>query len=239
METATGTATATEEAVMGLRTAVATATGTVRATASATEAPPVVRAALETVSGTAAATGLYLLCTMGLLPTVLTLLTRIITAMTILFLIVVMDFIIRIRLLAAVTVSMTTASIIVIRTAAKTIVMEAAMVAGSIMTAAFNLHAAAQAAALHYQLLVAAPAAQLLLSALPQAPAPGPVHLRRMLLCPIHGLQDHISTREEATLVPIFRSTLSTISMSFLTILKKHQRLHNPKTVDPTSTFQP
>ena len=83
------------------------------------------------------------------------------------------------------------------------------MVADSIMlTAALNFHPAAPAAALQHQLLAAVPAVQLILSALPQALAPGPVHLH-MLLCRIHGLQGPIFTQEEATLVLIFSSTLS------------------------------
>ena len=79
--------------------------------------------------------------------------------------------------------------------------------AGSIMTAALNFHAAALAAALQQQQLAAVPAAQLLLSALLQALAPGPVHLHQ-LLCLIHGLLGRIFTQEEAILVLIFSSTL-------------------------------
>ena len=93
------------------------------------------------------------------------------------------------------------------------------MVADSIMlTAAINFHPAAPAIALQQQLLAAILAVQLILSALPQALALGPVHLH-MLLCRIHGLQGPIFTQEEATLVLIFSSTLSFIS-ALLTISK-------------------
>ena len=107
METATGTVTATEELVMELRTAVATATGTVGEIVSATGEPLVVAAALATVSGTAAATVFYLLCIMGLLT--VTLLTRIIMAMTTLFPTTVMDYMTLTRFQAAVTVITTAA----------------------------------------------------------------------------------------------------------------------------------
>ena len=202
METATGTVTATEELVMELPTAVATATGTVRATASATGEPLVVAAALATVSGTAAATVFYLLCIMGLLT--VNLLTRIIMVMTTLFPTTVMDYMTLTRFQAA-----TTAATIIASTAAKTIVTGITTLAESITsTAALNFHPAAPAAALQHQLLAAVPAVQLILSALPLALAPGPVHLH-MLLCPIRGLQGLIFTREEATLALIFSSTLS------------------------------
>ena len=221
---------------MELRTAVVTAMGTARATASATGELLVVRAASATVSGTAAATRLYLHCTMGLLT--VTPLTRIIMAMTTLFLTVVMDYItLIIRLLAAVTAIMT-AALIIAWAAAKTIVMGITTL-GSIMTAALNFHPAASAAALQQQQLAAVPAAQLLLSALLQALAPGPVHLHQ-LLCLIHGHLDRIFTREEAILVLIFSSTLCPLILYSSNIYSfDHSKLTfssaQPKTLYPCS----
>ena len=110
METATGTVTATEEAVMELGTAVVTATGTARATASAIGEPLVVAAASATVSGTAAATGFYPHYIMG--PHTVTLLTPIIMAMTTLFPTTVMDYTTLTRFQAAVKVITTAASTI-------------------------------------------------------------------------------------------------------------------------------
>ena len=159
-----------------------------------------VRAALETASVTAAAMGLCLHCTMGFPTTTYRLCT--IIAMTILFHIVAMDSITRIRFLDASTAFMTAASTIA-RAVAMTIAMEVETATLELfMTTVPSLPVVAQHAAPQQQLVVTQ-VAQQLLSVLPQALAPGLAH---QLHCLILGPQDLTFTQEEAILVHIFSS---------------------------------
>ena len=142
-----------------------------------------------------------------------------IIAMTILFHIVGMDSITRIRFPDALTAFMTAASTIA-RAVAMTIAMEVETATLEFfMTTVPPLHVVAQPAALQQQLVVTQ-VAQQLLSVLPQTLAPGLAH---QLHCLILGLQDLTFTQEEAILALIFSSSMSSDSITALFLPVEHQ----------------